>query len=272
MRKIIDAHCHIYPAKIAERAVEGIMNFYHLTEEQKPLEGTVEGLFKYGEMYGVSHYLCHSVATVPAQVRSINSFIASEVEAHPGKITGFGTLHPDSEDLVGDIEHLISLGLKGVKIHPDFQNFSLDDEKGMMIGNLISSYNLPVMTHCGDKRYDRSNPPQVLAFAKAHPDLRIIAAHLGGWSRWDEAVRLLKGLPNVWFDCSSTFSNMSPEKGLELVRTLGADRIMFGTDYPMWHTDVELANIEALGLTEEEKDQIFYKTFVDFIGLDGNDD
>ena len=269
---IIDAHCHIYPPKIAERAVEGIMTFYNLSEEQRPLPGTVDELLRIGEENGVKHFLCHSVATVPAQVRSINEFIASSVNANPGKITGFGTLHPDSEDLEGDIKHLKSLGLKGVKIHPDFQLFALDDDKGMKLGKLISDYDLPVLTHCGDLRYDRSNPKQLYNFVKAFPELRIIAAHLGGWSKWDEAVEILAGLPNLWFDSSSSFSNMSPSRGLQIVRTYGADRIMFGTDYPMWHTDIELDNIKALGLTKEEEDLILYKTFVNFMGLEEFDD
>lgn len=272
MSMIIDAHCHIYPPKIAERAVEGIMTFYNLTEEQRPLPGTVDELVRIGEENGVTHFLCHSVATVPAQVHSINEFIAASVRENPGKITGFGTLHPDSDDITGDIAHIKELGLKGIKIHPDFQNFSLDDEKGMMLGRLICESGLPVMTHCGDKRYDRSNPQQLSKFAKAYPELRIIAAHLGGWSRWDEAVKLLADIPNVWFDSSSSFSNMSPEKGRDIVRAYGSDRIMFGTDYPMWHTDIELDNIKALELTKEEEEDIFYKTFVKFIGLEGLDE
>ena len=115
MQKIINSHCHIYPEKIAERAVEGIKKFYGL---DMSLNGTTADLISDGSEVGVTHYLVHSVATTPEQVHSINTFIASEVKAHEGLFTGFGTLHPDSEDIDRDVEELISLGLKGVKLHP----------------------------------------------------------------------------------------------------------------------------------------------------------
>jgi len=117
MQKVINSHCHIYPSKIAARAVEGIGDFYDL---HMSLNGSVDDLIKDGNKVGVVHYLVHSVATTPKQVKSINEFISEEVKAHPDLFTGFGTLHPDSEDIEADLDYLIELGLKGVKVHPDF--------------------------------------------------------------------------------------------------------------------------------------------------------
>ena len=110
MQKVINAHCHIYPEKIASKAVLGIRNFYDL---DMSLNGTVEGLIKDGEKIGVVHYLIHSVATTPKQVKSINEFIAESVNQNPDLFTGFGTLHPDSESIQEDLDYLIELGLKG---------------------------------------------------------------------------------------------------------------------------------------------------------------
>ena len=129
MRKIINAHCHIYPKKIASRAVEGIRNFYNL---DMSLNGMSDNLIQDGEKVGVTHYLVHSVATTPNQVRSINEFISDEVKSHKRLFTGFGTLHPNSEDIEGDFEHLLELGLKGVKLHPNFQQFSAVDRKSVV--------------------------------------------------------------------------------------------------------------------------------------------
>ena len=123
MQKAINSHCHIYPEKIAAKAVEGIRDFYDL---HMSLDGKVAGLIEDGNKVGIVHYLVHSVATSPKQVRSINEFIAEVVNSNPDLFSGFGTLHPDSDDIEGDFEHLISLGLKGVKLHPDFQQFPLD--------------------------------------------------------------------------------------------------------------------------------------------------
>ena len=112
MQKVINSHCHIYPNKIAARAVEGIGDFYDL---HMSLNGQIDDLIKDGNKVGVVHYLIHSVATVPKQVKSINEFIASEVNAHPDLFTGFGTLHPDSENVEKDLDYLVELGLKGIK-------------------------------------------------------------------------------------------------------------------------------------------------------------
>ena len=154
MQKIINAHCHIYPEKIANKAVLGIRDFYDLNMS---LDGTVEGLLRDGGKVGVTHYLIHSVATTPKQVESINEFIAETVNEHPDLFTGFGTLHPDSDDIQGDFDYLIELGLKGVKLHPDFQQFAMNEERAFKIGEVVRDGKVPMLVHCGDFRYNYSN-------------------------------------------------------------------------------------------------------------------
>ena len=149
MQKVINSHCHIYPDKIAAKAVKGIRDFYDL---HMSLNGTVNDLIEDGNKVGAVHYLIHSVATTPKQVQSINEFISFEVKSHPGLFTGFGTLHPDSEDIEGDLDYIIELGLKGVKVHPDFQQFALNEEKAFKMGEAINERGLPIMIHCGDFR------------------------------------------------------------------------------------------------------------------------
>ena len=123
MNKILDAHCHIYPDKIAEKAVQSVGEFYHL---KMRMDGTVAHLLEAGEKAGITNFLVHSVSTTPHQVKSINEFISAQVNAYPDKLTGFGTLHPDSDTIEADVEHLLELGLQGVKLHPDFQRFAID--------------------------------------------------------------------------------------------------------------------------------------------------
>lgn len=265
MRKHINAHCHIYPAKIAERAVEGIKAFYGL--DMLVLNGMTDDLIKEGESLGCVHYLVHSVATVPKQVNSINEFIAEEVNSHPGLFTGFGTLHPDSEDLEGDLNHLIELGLKGVKLHPDFQFFALNESKGDLVGDLIERAGLPTLVHCGDPRYNYSNPDQMKVFLERHPNLTVIGAHLGGWSRWEEAAEKLSGIPNFYVDCSSSLRDLSPEKAVELIHMYGVDKVLWGTDYPMWEAATEFEYFEKLPLSEEERELILYKNAAKLLNL-----
>ena len=157
---IIDAHCHIYPEKIAQKATDSTDKFYGVTHA--PFHGTTKELIEQSEFSGVSKMLVQSVATTEKQVSSINHFIADEVKKYPDKFIGFGTLHPNSSDLEGDINELISLELKGVKLHPDIQNFKIDDYRCLKIYELCEKYHLPILMHTGDSRFDNSNPNRLL--------------------------------------------------------------------------------------------------------------
>ena len=173
----IDAHCHIYPEKIAARAVAGTDNFYGGKSVGK---GTVSDLIAMGTKAGIDKFIVQSVATTPHQVASINNFIAKEVAANPEKLVGLGTLHPDSEDIKGDVEHLLALGLKGVKLHPDIQAFKIDDYRCLKIYELCEENGLPVLMHTGDSRYDYSNPNRLLPVLRIYTGLTVIGAHFGG--------------------------------------------------------------------------------------------
>ncbi len=269
MQKIINAHCHIYPASIAERAVQGIGGFYGIDIKAN---GQTSDLIKECESNNIVHCLVHSVATKPEQVRNINTFIASEVEAHPKMFTGFGTLHPDSQDIEKDLDHLIELGLKGVKIHPDFQAFSLAEDKALRLGQIVRDAGLPILIHCGDHRYDRSNPEQFEVFIRSLPGLKIIGAHLGGWSVWDEVEKRIAGRYDILVDSCSCLRFMDKEQAVRLIRSFGADKVLWGTDYPTWNAKEELRLFDELELTDEERSSILYGNAAEFLGLEESDD
>jgi len=259
---IIDSHCHIYPEKIAARAVAGTDNFY---SENSVGAGTVADLIARGDAAGVDHFVVQSVATTPKQVRSINTFIAQEVAANP-RLTGLGTLHPDSEDIAGDVEHLLSLGLRGVKLHPDIQQFKLDDYRCLKIYDQCDG-RLPLLVHTGDYRYDFSNPNRLMPILEIYPNLTIIGAHMGGWSIWDAASRQLAGIPNLYVDCSSSFHYLTPDTAREIIRRYGADHVLWGTDYPMWSPEDELQYFFALGLSDDEMRQILSENAKKLFGI-----
>ncbi len=246
---VIDAHCHIYPEKIAAKAVNGTDNFYG---EHSVGSGTVDDLINREQKAGVDKFVVQSVATTPHQVSRINHFIAEEVSKKPEILTGLGTLHPDSPDIRGDIEELLSLGLKGVKLHPDIQAFKLDDYRCLKIYEICEEKELPLLIHTGDYRYDFSNPNRMLPILNIYTNLIIVGAHLGGWSIYDEAAEKYKNYKNFYVDCSSSFHYLKPEKAKEIIRTYGAERVLFGTDYPMWEAKDELEYFFSLGLEEWE--------------------
>lgn len=256
MYSIFDAHCHIYPADIAPRAVAGVKTFYGGLPVE-PMDGTVATLLRTGAEAGISRFLVHSVATTPHQVASINGFIAHEAKNSGGAFVGFGTLHPDSDDLRADLRSLVSLGLRGVKLHPDIQRFAADDRRVMPIYEMCAGIGLPVLLHTGDYRFDYSNPKRVANVLRAFPHLKLIGAHLGGWSVWDEAARTLPDFPNFMVDSSSCSRWLKPGRMKEIIRAYGADRVLFGTDYPMCRQEEEIEALLKLDLTDGEYRRIF---------------
>lgn len=260
--EVCDAHAHIFPEKIAEKAVNSIGDFYSL--DMFYSSGSPSALLEGGEKINTTHYLVCSVATVPHQVQSINKFILSECEKHP-EFVGFGTLHPDSPDTAQEVEDLIASGIKGIKLHPDFQRFNIDSKKAMKIYEMIEG-RLPVLIHMGDPRYDYSRPHRLENVIKAFPKLKVIAAHLGGYERWEEAITCLYS-ENVYFDTSSSLAFMSPEFAKELILTYGEDRIFFGTDFPMWDHVSELKRFLNLRLDENTNRKILCGNFKRFFGI-----
>ena len=252
--KIIDAHCHIYPDKIAKKAAEATCDFYEGLGST--LDGTVSTLSKEADIAGICHCIVQSVATTPKQVSSINNFIASTVNESNGKFTGLGTLHPDSEDIEKDVSEIIDLGLKGVKLHPDIQKFKIDDYRMLKIYELCEG-KLPILVHTGDCRYDFSNPNRMMPILDIYKNLTVIGAHFGGWSIWEEATEKLKNYKNFYVDCSSSLYAISPKKAKELINAYGTKRVLFGTDYPMWKPEEEIERFMQIDLTEREREDIF---------------
>lgn len=252
--KIIDAHCHIYPEKIAQRAVCGTDTFYGA---KSLCLGTSDDLLEIGTNAGIDHFVVQSVATTPLQVRRINAFIAQKVSQSEGKFTGLGTLHPDSCDIDGDIEDLIELGLKGVKLHPDIQNFKIDDHRNLTIYEKCEEKNVPILMHTGDKRFDNSNPNRLLPVMQIYTGLTVVAAHLGGWSVWESAAKLLPDLENLYFDCSSCFEFTDKQNIKNLIQLYTTDKVLFGTDYPMFKPEKEIENLLSLGFSDDDYEKIF---------------
>ncbi len=258
---IINAHAHIYPDKIAERAVGGIADFYNIDVR---FNGTLSNLLKDAEEAGVSRIIVQSVATVPEQVQSINNFIAASVAAYPDKLIGFGTMHPDYPDIAGEIDRMISLGLRGIKIHNDFQRFNLDDERAFPIYEAAEG-RLPILFHMGDTRYDFSAPERLLRVVQKFPKLTVIGAHFAGWSLWDRAVSVLEGT-GIYTDCSSSLYALSPEHAAKLIAKFGAARVLWGTDYPMWSSKEELERFDKIPLSEKEKSLILSENALRLLG------
>ena len=178
-------------------------------------------------------------------------------------------MHIDYANKLEELERLKSLGLRGVKIHPDTQMFNMDDPKMDEVYDYLSENNMPILIHCGDYRYTFSHPERLAAVLDKFPRLTVIGAHFGGWSVWDLALEYLKDR-KCYLDTSSSFAMLGLKRAKELIRIYGAERIVFGSDYPMWRADGEIQNIMNMGLRDEELEMIFYKNAYKILDIGGN--
>jgi predicted TIM-barrel fold metal-dependent hydrolase len=258
---VIDFHAHIYPDKIAAKAVLNIGAFYTLPMAG---DGTVDGLLRMGFEGRIDRFVVFSAAAIPGQVRSINDYIAGVCAQH-GNFTGFGTMHPGFPNPAEEIERLIGLGLKGIKLHPDMQKFCIDDERMMDVYALLEEKGLPIVFHTGDYRYHWSEPARLAKVLDRFPHLKTVAAHFGGWSVQDLAVESLKDRV-CGFDVSSSIPFLGRKRAVELIRLYGADRFLFGSDYPMWDPGLCREEFMRLELTDEEKEKILYKNALNLLG------
>ncbi|MBE7087829.1 MAG: radical SAM protein [Clostridiales bacterium] len=265
--EIINAHAHIYPSKIAEKATEAIGDFYDIKMEMPA--GTTDRLIDIGSKAGVSRYVVHSCATKPHQVRAINNFIKEEIDAHP-EFIGFMTLHQDlsEEEIENEVAWCIENGFKGIKLHPDFQRFYIDGDDAKKIYRVLSKLNktFPILFHIGDDRYEYSKPYRLAKMAKEFPSVTFIAAHFGGYRCWDD-VDVYKGLDNVYFDTCSSLMFITTERAKQIIDEFGYERFFFGDDFPMWDAKGELDRFFSIPLTENERKAILSENIKKLLNL-----
>ena len=254
--QIIDFHTHIYPDAVARKATQSVRDFYQIGSGG--LSGTVDQLFKSMEQTGTSHSVALAVAIKPVGVDKINDFAASQMQKYPDKITAYGTVHAAMESIEEEVQRIESLGLQGVKIHPDSQVFPVDDLRMYPVYDMIQG-KLPLMIHMGDHRYNYSHPLRLRKILDAFPRLQVIAAHFGGFSMYEAAYDCLYDTQCV-MDVSSSLMFMPHGEPEKYIRAYGAERFLYGSDFPIWDPVGELERFKQLKLTDDEFEQIASKT------------
>ena len=251
-----DAHAHIYPGKIAEKATGSVGEFYHIPMQNV---GLPHILAQRGEEAGIDRFLVCSVATKVEQVRSINQFIQEKCQKYP-QFIGLAAWHQDVADIQGEMDDIQRRGLRGIKLHPDFQRFYIDDERMLPVYEEAHRRGLPILFHTGDSRTDFSTPRRLMNVLEKIPDFTCIAAHLGGYSEWEDARRELSGT-NVYIDTSSSLFAVTPEQARKSIDHFGIEHTLFGTDFPMWSPKEELERFFALGYGQEDNRKMLYGNF-----------
>ncbi len=249
----IDAHAHIYPDEIADKASRATADFY---EMEMGCDGRLSTLLESGKRAGIRKHVVLGVAVTPERVEGINNYLIRTVAAHSDRLIGFGAMHPDYGNVRAEIRRIKAGGLLGIKIHADMEQVLLDCPGMIRLFEALAAENMPAMLHMGDSRYPYSEPGRLAKALKAVPEVKVIAAHFGGWSVWEEAWKILADFENVWVDTSSSLYAMTPEEGAKAVRHFRPDRVLFGTDFPMWDPLEERRRFDSLPLYDRERENI----------------
>lgn len=264
--RVIDCHVHCFPDDLAERAVARLTSAYRV---EPSFDGTIRGAIGQMESAGIEKSIVLPVATKPSQVRSINDWVLS---IRDERIVPFGAIHPYFEDVKGEIRRLADMGIKGVKLHPNWQGYRPEDSEVFPMYEAIAKHQLIAYFHGGDEL--EPWPTEIVstpkAYAEVHmrfPEMKMVVAHMGGYLMWDVVEEYLLG-KDLYFDMSACFPDKLPdERYLALIRAHGANKVLYASDSPCSHPMPQLERLLRLPLTEDEKNLILWENAAHLLGL-----
>lgn len=247
---ILDFHTHIFPDTVAARAIAAL-------EEQGGVravsDGTVSGLLRSMDEAGVDRSVILPVSTREHQVSSINRWVTG---LRGERLIPFGTLFPGMAGVREEAARLADYGIRGVKLHPDYQSMDLDDPRMEPLLETCLDHGFTVLLHAG--RFiptyppGRTTPEMIVEMLRRFPGIRMIVAHMGSLEMWDEVERSLAG-SEVLFDTALCFRRMPEHKFRSILRRHGVQRVLFGTDYPWLGQHDALEILDRWDLAPEER-------------------
>ena len=277
---VIDFHNHFYPDKIAAKAIDKLTKCADIVAYT---DGTLKGLSDDLRNSGYDLGVVLPVATAPKQVESINTN-ATLIQESYDNIISFAAMHPDYENYKDEIFRIKELGLKGIKLHPDYQNTFFDDDRMLRILDEAFKNDLIVVVHAG---LDIGLPEpvhtgieQILNVLDIFKDRaqKLVLAHTGAWAMWDDVLEKIAGR-NVYMDISFSLGStkrlsngeeiklLDDDLLVKIVRKHGVDKVLFGTDSPWGDHKMMLDKFMTLPFTKEEQEQILYKNAKQLLGI-----
>jgi len=248
---IIDIHTHAFPDPLAERAVATLSRVAQVLPHS---DGTCEGLRHSQQVAGVDLSVIAPIATKPSQARAINAW-AAEVNRQYDDLLCFGSIHPAQQDWQEEIAHMVEDGIRGVKFHPDYQDFFVDEPRLLPIYRALADAKLIVLFHAGvDIGLPppvHCPPPRLAQVLDAVPELTIIASHMGGYAQWTDVQKYLLGR-ELYLDTSYSLADLGADYMTALIKGHGTERVLFGTDSPWTDQSAQVRAISELPLTDDE--------------------
>jgi len=256
MQGIIDFHAHAFPDQVAESAIpyleeEGNVKAMH--------DGRIDSLLNLMDMEGVDKSVICCIATRPSQFEAI---VTWSNQIRSDRLIPFPSFHPEDPDSLEHISKIKKEGFKGIKMHPYYQNFFLDDEKMFPAYEKISDLGLILVMHTGFDiafpRIRRCDPKQILTVLTQFPELKMVTTHLGAWQQWAEVEEMLTGR-KIYMDVSYTLDQIDTQTARRIILKHPKEYILFGTDSPWSGPQETYKHLQALKLGDEREELIIRK-------------
>ncbi len=264
--KIIDFHTHCFPDAIAARAIAALTKRAEIPNHHN---GTLAGLDRTQRAAGCDGYVILPIATAPNQTASVNRFAGQAQDTARG-VYAFGSIHPENTDYKQQLAAVKELGLRGIKMHPEYQLFHVNDEALFPLYEEIFRLGFPLLFHAGEDLGFQppwhAQPHKIAQLALRYPEACIIAAHMGGYRMWEEALEVLAPLPNVYIDTSYYAGRMDAHEILRICEAWGYDRVLFGSDAPWTKVQAAVEAVRQLPCTQAEHRKVFAENALRLLG------
>lgn len=265
---MIDFHAHAFPDSLAERAMPMLEQEGNV---KAVLDGKVSSLLRSMDEAGVHASVVASIATRPHQFDSILKWSAEIVS---DRIIPFPSVHPGDPEAVAHLRLIHEQGFKGVKLHPYYQEFDLDEERLRPLYATLQECGLVLLCHTGfDLAFPRTrkcDPVRIGRVLEAFPRLKFVASHLGAWEDWDEVERHLIGRP-IFMDVSYALDWIGPERAREFILRHPPEYMLFGTDSPWAGQKETIGQVRQLQLGPERERLLFGENAARLLGLEAKD-
>ncbi|MCX7988186.1 MAG: amidohydrolase family protein [Thermodesulfovibrio sp.] len=252
---IIDFHTHAFPDEIAGKAMA------KLQEEcivKACLNGTLGALLKSMDQNGITKSVLCNIATKPEQ---FNPILKWSKKVRSDRIIPLPSIHPFDKEIKEHLKIIKEEGFIGIKMHPFYQNFSIDDENAFYIYESLIENDLLIVMHCGYDisfpEWDIASPQRIIRVINKFPELKFVTTHLGAWKQWDEVEKLIIG-KKIYMEISFSFGWLPDEKIREFILKHPSDFILFGTDSPWADQGKEIENLKKLAFPEQLLNKILY--------------
>lgn len=244
---MIDFHTHAFPDDLARRAVPALAKIGNVSPHT---DGTINGLVASMDRAGIGRSVVCSIATKPGQWESIFTWSNA---IRSDRIIPLPSLHPEDTDIPGILRAIRDAGFRGIKMHPYYQDFLLDEERMFGLYEELVRNDLLVVMHTGFDigypRIRRADPVRIVRVLDLFPELCMVTTHLGSWDDWDEVQKHIVGR-DIHMEISFTFGHLPPEVIRAILTAHPSTHILFGSDSPWRSQEESIRELRSLELPE----------------------